>query len=358
MPGLAVSTIMQASSLEILIPDHLAWCSQGTVEGPYIWAAYAVNYLFVRPGTSFPSSYFLEKVKMPDYILTCCSTADMPNEYFQKRQIPYVCFHYNLDGKEYPDDLGQTMSFEKFYGRIAAGAMPTTSQVNVGQFISFFEPYLASGKDILHISLSSGLSGTYNSAVIAREKLLLQYPDRKILVVDSLGASSGYGLLTDMAADMRDNGAILEEVHAWVEQNKLNVHHWFFSTDLTHYRRGGRISASSAVVGTLLNICPLLNMSYDGKLTPRTKIRGKKRVITEIVRMMEVHAKNGINYSGKCFISNSACFEDASNVAELIEEKFPHLNGPVMINSVGTVIGSHTGPGTVALFFFGDKRED
>jgi DegV family protein with EDD domain len=295
---------------------------------------------------------------MSDYVLTCCSTADMPYEYFKRRNIPFVCFHYNMDGKEYLDDLGQTMSFEEFYGRIAAGSMPTTSQVNVGQFISFFEPYLKDGKDILHISLSTGLSGAYNSAHMARGELLSKYPDRKILIVDSLGASSGYGLLTDMAADMRDKGTTLEDVYAFVEENKLNIHHWFFSTNLTHYKRGGRISATSAIMGNLLNICPLMNMSYDGKLIPRTKIRGKKLVIAEIVRKMEAHAQNGTDYSGKCFISNSLCYDDARKVADLIEEKFPNLNGPVMINSVGTVIGSHTGPGTVALFFLGDKRED
>ncbi len=295
---------------------------------------------------------------MPDYVLTCCSTADLPYEYFQKKNIPFVCFHFNMDGKEYPDDLGQTMSFEEFYRRIAAGAMPTTSQVSVGQFINFFEPLLISGKDILHISLSSGLSGTYNSAIIAREELILKYPDQKILIVDSLGASSGYGLLIDMAADMRDRGATIEEVHAWVEENKLNVHHWFFSTDLTHLKRGGRLSASSAFMGTLLNICPLLNMNDEGKLIPRAKIRGKKHVIAEIVQRMEIHARNGTDYSGKCFISHSASFEDARKVADSIEEKFPQLNGPVMINNIGSVIGSHTGPGTVALFFIGDKRQD
>lgn len=293
---------------------------------------------------------------MSDYVLTCCSTADMQYEYFEKKKIPFVCFHYNMDGKEYLDDLGQTMPFKEFYERIAAGAMPTTSQVNVGQFIDFFEPYLKENKDILHLSLSTGLSGAYNSACMARENLLAKYPERKIFIVDSLGASSGYGLLTDMAADLRDNDATLEEVSAWVEENKLNVHHWFFSTDLTHYKRGGRISATAAVVGSLLNICPLMNMSYDGKLIPRTKIRGKKHVIAETVHMMEIHAQNGADYAGKCFISNSACYEDARKVADLVEEKFPHLNGPVMINSIGTVIGSHTGPGTVALFFFGDKR--
>jgi DegV family protein with EDD domain len=300
----------------------------------------------------------MENLKMPEFVLSCCSTADMPLDYFQKRNIPFICFHFNMDGKDYPDDLGQSMSFEEFYTRIAAGAMPTTSQVNVAQFVDFFEPYLAQGKDILHISISSGLSGTYNSAILAREQLLPKYPARKMVIVDSLGASSGYGLLVDMAVDMKDSGASLEDLSAWLEENKLNIHHWFFSTDLTHYKRGGRISAASAAVGSLLNICPLMNMNQEGKLIPREKIRGKKHVISEIVQRMEEHAQNGVNYSGKCFISNSACYDDARKVADLIEEKFPKINGRVMINSVGTVIGSHTGPGTVALFFVGDKRKD
>jgi len=295
---------------------------------------------------------------MSDYILSCSSTADMPLEYFRKQDIPFLCFHFNLDGKDYPDDLGQTIPFDEFYKRIAAGALPTTSQVNVAQFVEFFERYLADGKDILHISFSSGLSGTYNSAVMARDQLLQKYPGRKLRVVDSLAASSGYGLLVDMAADLRDGGDSIEEVHAWVEANKLNVHHWFFSTDLTHYKRGGRISAASATMGTLLNICPLMNMNLEGKLIPREKIRGKKHVIVEIVKRMEEHAQNGAEYSGKCFISQSACYEDAREVADLVEAKFPKLNGRVMINSIGTVIGSHTGPGTVALFFVGDKRTD
>jgi len=293
---------------------------------------------------------------MPDFVITCCSTADLPLEHIQKRNIPFVCFHFTMNGREYPDDLGQTISFDDFYAQIAAGAMPTTSQVNVNQFIDFFEPFLKQGKDILHISLSSGISGTYNSAVLAREQLTQKYPERKITTIDSRGASSGYGLLVDSAVDMKDTGASMDEIHQWVEENKLKIHHWFFSTDLTHYKRGGRISAASAVVGGLLNICPLMNMDNLGRLIPREKIRGKKQVIRAIVEKMEQHAQGGLDYSGKCFISNSACYEDARAVADMIEEKFPHLNGKVMINSVGTVIGSHTGPGTVALFFFGDER--
>ena len=294
---------------------------------------------------------------MTNYVLTCCSTADMPKTYFEQRKIPYVCFHYTIDGMEYPDDLGDTMSFEEFYGRIQGGAMPTTSQVNVDQFIHFFEPFLMQGLDILHLTLSSGISGVYNSACIAQQELAEKYPDRKIVVLDTLCASSGYGLLMDMAADLRDMGASLSELSSYVEANKLNVHHWFFSTDLSYYLRGGRISAASAFAGTLLNICPLMNMDDTGHLIPRRKIRGKKQVIREIVKCMEEHVVDGKDYNGKCFISNSACLEDAQEVADLVTAKFPNLSAPVMINSIGTVIGSHTGIGTVALFFVGDKRE-
>jgi DegV family protein with EDD domain len=293
---------------------------------------------------------------LPEFIITCCSTVDLPYEYLQNRNIPFVSFHFHMDGKDYSDDLGRSMPLDKFYQRIAAGAMPTTSQVSVGEYIAFFEPFLRAGQDILHISLSSGLSGSFQSAVIARHELAQKYPHRNITIVDSLSASSGYGLLVDMSADLRDQSATLEQVRSWVEENKLYLHHWFFSTDLTHYKRGGRLSAASALMGTLLHICPLMNMNDEGRLIPRSKIRGKQHVMDEMVHMMEAHARDGMNYSGKCFISHSACADDARSVAHLVELKFTKLSGKVMINSVGTVIGSHTGPGTVALFFLGDRR--
>jgi DegV family protein with EDD domain len=295
---------------------------------------------------------------MSQYVLTCCSTADLPKEHFEKRNIHYTCFHFTMDGKEYADDLGESMSFKEFYSRMSAGATPTTSQVNVDQMLEFFESFLKQGMDVLHVTLSSGLSGVHNSARVAQETLQSKYPDRKIAVVDSLGASSGYGLLMDLAADLRDSGAGFDQVHSWLEENKLNIHHWFFSTDLTSYYRGGRITKTAHLFGSMLNICPLLNMDHLGRLIPRSKYRGKKQVIREIVKRMQAHAKDGLQYSGKCFISNSDCYEDARTVADLVEAAFPKLAAPVMINSVGTVIGSHTGPGTVALFFVGDKRTE
>lgn len=282
----------------------------------------------------------------------------MPTAFFKENDIPFARFHFHMDGNDYLDDLGETIPFDEFYKRIAEGAMPITSQVNMGEYVALFEPILEQGKNILHISLSSGISGTANSAVMAQKELIQRYPERQIMVVDSLGASSGYGMLVDAAIEMKNRGASLDEVYRWLEDNKLRLHHWFFSTDLSNYKRGGRISATTAVLGALLNICPLMNMNNKGELIPRMKVRGKKHVMQELVSTMEKHAEKGADYAGKCFISNSACLEDAQTVAGMIEERFRHLKGPVQINNVGTAIGAHTGPGTVALFFWGDLRND
>lgn len=295
---------------------------------------------------------------MADYILSCCSTADLSRGHFEERGIHYICFHYELDGKQYPDDLGESMPFDQFYKAMAQGAETKTSQVNVEEFVQYFTPFLEQGKDILHVCLSSGISGVFNSANAAKAELEEKYPGRTIYIVDSLGASSGYGLLMDKLADLRDSGLPLDAVHAWAEAHKLEVHHWFFSTDLTFYVKGGRITKAAGWFGTVLSICPLLNMDHLGRLIPRSKVRGKKQVIQEIVKRMEQHAQGGLDYSGKCYISNSACYEDARAVADLIEARFKKLAAPVVINSVGTTIGSHTGPGTVALFFWGDERTE
>lgn len=290
------------------------------------------------------------------YVLSCCSTADLTQEHFQSRDIRYICFHYELDGVQYPDDLGKTVPFDKFYAAMAEGADTKTSQVNVDEFLAYFTPMLEAGQDILHVCLSSGISGVYNSANAAREELQEKYPERKILILDSLGASSGYGLFMDKLADLRDSGMGVEELYQWGLAHRLRLHHWFFSTDLTFYVKGGRVSKASGWFGTVLRICPLLNMDNLGRLIPRYKVRTKPKVIRAIVEQMEQHAQDGHDYSGKCYISNSACEEDARAVAKLIEERFPQLDGRVEIYSVGTTIGSHTGPGTVALFFWGDER--
>ncbi len=293
---------------------------------------------------------------MQNYILSCCSTADLTKEHLNKRQIEYICFHFEIDEKEYPDDLGKSMPPEQLYEKMLNGSTTRTSQVNSTEFIEYFEPFLKEGNDILHVCLSSGISGVINSANIAKETLEEKYPDRKIYVVDSLSASSGYGLLMDTLADLRDAGMSVKELYDWAVKHALNVQHWFFSTDLTFYVRGGRISKTAGFIGSALNICPLLYVDNAGKLIPRQKIRSKKKVIEAIVDKMVEHAENGTDYSGKVFISNSACYEDAKKVSDLIVQRFPKLQEPPVIFNIGATIGSHTGPGTVALFFFGNKR--
>ena len=295
---------------------------------------------------------------MNDYILSCCSPADLSQEHFDRIGVKYVSFHYAIDGVEYPDDLGKTIPFDEFYARMSAGAETRTAQVNVSDYVDYFTPFLEEGKDVVHVSLSSGISGSFNSARNAAAILKERYPERTVYTVDSLGASSGYGLLMDTAAAKRDEGLSAEELVTWLEENRLKLHHWFFSTDLTFFVKGGRISKAAGVFGGILEICPLMNMDNLGRLIPRFKIRTKKRVIREIVKKMEECADGGLEYSGKCFISQSACYDDARAVADLIEARFPKLDGKVLINSVGNLIGSHTGPGTVALFFWGSERVD
>ena len=290
------------------------------------------------------------------YVLSCCSTADLSKEHFARRGIRYICFHYSLNGVEYPDDLGQSIPFPEFYRLMAQGADTKTSQISISEYLDYFESIAAEGSDILHVSLSTGISGSWNSAMDAARIVRERYPERKIYVVDSLGASSGYGLMMDKLADLRDEGYDMDRLCRWAEDNKLRLHHWFFSTTLEYYVKGGRVSKAAGWFGTALNICPLLNMDDLGRLIPRNKIRGKARVIEECVRRMEQHAEGGHGYSGKCYICHSACETDARAVAALVEKRFPKLNGRVEINNIGTTIGSHTGPGTVALFFWGDTR--
>ena len=295
---------------------------------------------------------------MAEYCISCCSTAELTKEYFDKSGIRYVCFHYELGGTDYLDDLGQTMPPAELYRRMLAGEDVKTSQVSIGEYADFFRKIFDEGKDILHLTLSSGISGSYNSACIAAEQVREEYPNRKIYVVDSLAASSGYGLLVDTLADRRDAGESIDELYAWVCENKKKLQHWFFTSDLTFFIRGGRVSKAAGFFGGMLGICPLLNVDYEGHLTAREKVRTKKKVIQRIVQKMEENAEGGLAYSGKCYICQSECMDDAKAVAMLVESRFPNLNGKVEIYPIGATIGSHTGPGTVALFFWGKERVD
>jgi DegV family protein with EDD domain len=295
---------------------------------------------------------------MSNYIISCCSTADLDQEHFIRRDIKYVCFHFQLDGVEYPDDLGHSISLEEFYSKMAQGSMTSTSQVSVGEYVEYFEGFLKEGKDILHLTLSSGISGTLNSATIARDQLSEKYPDRKLYVMDSFAASAGFGLIMDKLADLRDSGQSIDDLYKWVIEHRMECQHWFFVSDLKYLVRGGRVSKVAGAIGNALNICPLMNVDYQGRLVVRAKIRGKKAVMKAQVDKMAEYCNNGLDYDGECFISNSNCYDDARAVADLIESRFPNMKGKVKISSIGTTIGSHTGPGTVALFFWGKPRLD
>lgn len=295
---------------------------------------------------------------MSNYILSCSSTVDIPRSYLKEKNVPFVSFHYGINDKEYIDDMGESMSYEEFYDLLKQKVDTRTSQVNADEYVKFFKPFLQAGLDVIHLELSSGISGSYNSACIAKDFLQEKFPERKIIIVDSLAASSGFGLLLDSVIARRDEGATIEELQAYAEEIKLNVHHWFFSTNLEYYFKGGRISKTSFVLGSLLNICPVLNVSDVGKLTPRKKVHGKRAAIKEMIKQMIENAENGADYNKKVYICNSACYEDAKLVADLVKQNFPKMDGEVLINNIGTTIGSHTGVGTVALFFFGKKREN
>lgn len=294
---------------------------------------------------------------MNKYILSCCSTADMPKEFYAKKDVKYICSNFTMDGKNYKDDLGESMPIDEFFDRMKKGAMPTTSQINEDEYSQYFRAYLEEGFDILHICLSGGISGTVNSLKIAVDSLIEEYPDRKILFIDSLQASMGFGLLADMLADKKNEGADIDELYEYGMKLRHSINAYFFSTDLTSYLRGGRISKTAFTVGKILNICPLIYINAEGKLIPIEKVRTKKKVMERIVEKMQENALNGADYDGKCFISHSACYEDARKVADMIEERFPKMKEKVKINSIGTVIGAHTGVGTVAVFFVGSARK-
>ena len=274
---------------------------------------------------------------MKDYKITCCSTCDLTAGHLASLGVAFAKYHYILDGKDHKDDLFVSSTPEQFYGAIAAGALPTTSQVTPEELIELWSPILAEGYDVLHIEFSSGLSGGYQSALTAQEELKKHYPNRKLIIVDSLAASSGYGLLVDKAVELKNGGMDIDELAAWLEENKLRLRHWFFSTNLQHFKRGGRISGPAATIGTLLKICPVMDVNSEGKLIIRKKVTGKKKAIKEMYDQMFMQAEGGGDYSGKCYISHSLVMDDAKELASLVEKGFPKLNGKVEIDNIGSI---------------------
>lgn len=292
---------------------------------------------------------------MNDYVITCTSTCDLTKEILTERDNEYLCFKMIANDKEYDDNFYADYPYEQFYADIKNGLMPTTSQVGYGSYLELFERNLMAKKDVLHICLSGGLSGDYTTAFSIAQQLNEKY-ENKVYVVDSLAASSGYGMLVMMADDNRDKGMSFADNCKWLEENKLTVHHWFISSDLSSYVRGGRISKTAGLFGTALKICPLMNVSKNGSLNPVEKIRTKGKAMEGQINKMVELASNGLQYSDRVYISHSLCEEDALKLKTMIMEKFVNVKD-VQIFRIGMTIGAHTGPGTIALFFLGSARD-
>ena len=291
------------------------------------------------------------------FILSCGSTVDLPYSYMQNRDIPVIFYTYTVNEKEYIDDMGRDPeALSRFYSLLDSGIIPSTSQINEEKYAEFFRELLKKG-DVLHLAFGSGMSGSVKNALAAKEKLEKEFPERKLVIVDSLCSSSGYGLLTDYAADMCDDGKTIEETQSWLLANRNRVHHQFYSTDLKYYRRSGRMSGAAATVGSILNICPIMKLNAEGKIIAYSKVRGKKNAVKTTVETMLKHAEGGEKYNKKCFICHSNVPEDAEITKKAVAEQFPDIDGEIKICDIGTIIASHCGPGTVAVFFLGDERQ-
>lgn len=291
---------------------------------------------------------------MRNYVITTDTTSDLPKSYIEEHNITVLPLTYVLEGVTYTQDNG--LEFNEFYGKMRNGSMPTTSQVNPTQAKEVFLKYYKEGYDILHIAFSSALSGSYNSARIAAMEVMEENPDSKIVVIDSLCASLGEGLLIHKAVIMKENGKPIDEVTQYLEDNKLHVCHNFTPLDLFHLYRGGRVSKTAAVLGTMINIKPILHVDKDGRLIPIDKVRGRKKSLITLVDKMEEQIGNYIeeNKRDGVFIGHGDTLEDAQFVADLIKERFGIES--FLIDYVGPVIGAHTGAGILALFFMGESR--
>ena len=285
------------------------------------------------------------------YVFMTDSDIDLPFHLKQQYDIPVVYMPYALDGKEYFDDLGQMLDHKSYFDMMRNGAAPVTSALNEASYMDYFEPVLKEGKDLLFVAFSSKLSCTLQAVYSAREKLLEQYPERKFVVVDTLRISGPMALLVLKAHEMYRAGKSIEEVAEWLENNKLRAQAYFIVDDLKYLKRGGRISATAATVGTMLDLKPIISEAADGTLNANDKIRGRKKALAFIVDKMLEAAPDP--EESPIIVLNADSPDDAQRAKALVEQKLPGAN--VLIENVGPVIGAHAGPGTIALCFIGTK---
>ena len=287
------------------------------------------------------------------FTLSCESTTDLTLKHFSKRDVPVLPYTYTVDGVEYVDDMREGNGLAIFYSQLSAGKRPMTSLINVERYVDFFRPLLEKG-DLLHVAFSSTLSHSAANAMLAAETLKKEFPERKIYVVDSLCACIGYGLFVDMLADLRCAGKDIDEVYEWAMSNRQKVHHQFFSTTLTYFRRSGRLSGPAALLGNMLKLCPIMRLDANGKMIAYTKVMSESKAISKTLAAIEATIDNGSEYAGKLWIGHSNYVSCATKVMEELKRAYPKAD--VRIFDIGPVVASHCGPGTLAVFFFGNKR--
>ncbi|QEY35670.1 DegV family protein [Caproiciproducens galactitolivorans] len=291
---------------------------------------------------------------MSEYEIITDSTTDLSPKLIEELDIQVIPMTFTIGDvsySNYPDE--RELSSRDFYERLRNGETSTTNQISPVTFTEYFEPVLQSGKDVIYIAFSSGLSGTYNNARLTAEELSQKYPNRKIFTVDTLAASMGEGLLAYYAAKMRKNGASIDEVRDWLIENRGRLAHWFTVDDLNHLKRGGRVSGAAALVGTMLGIKPVLHVDSEGHLIPVEKVRGRRQSLDALIHHMKLTVEDPDKQM--IFISHGDSLEDAEYIAEQVRKNF-HVKS-IEINSIGPVIGAHSGPGTIALFFLGKNRD-
>ncbi len=291
---------------------------------------------------------------MAEYIISTDTSCDFPLEYVKQHQLPLVTLFYSIDGVTGENGCPSSDVLKNFYDKMRAGSMTKTQQASIEDTEKVFREILQEGKDILHIAFSSGLSGTANAARLAAENMMEEFPGRKIIVIDSLCASLGQGLLVDYALKLQQQGKNMEETAKWLEDHIQNICHLFTVEDLKYLQRGGRISKTTALVGTMIGIKPVLHVDPEGKLVSISKVRGRKQSIQALVNKMEENIGKYRDEKQPIFISHGDCIEDANYLAELVKERFGY--DEFLINDVGPTIGAHSGPGTLALFFMGETR--
>ncbi len=288
-----------------------------------------------------------------DYVFMTDSDSDLHYTQADEMQIPVVRMPYMIDGKEYFDDMGRDSDPKAFFDKMRAGAAPVTSLLPTAAYLEYFEPYLKEGRDILFLAFSSQLSATIHNIYAAREELLAKYPGRKLLVVDTMSISAAQTLLILQAFDLYKQGKSMEEVAAWVEANKFRAHAWITVEDLKYLKRGGRISSTAAVMGTMLDLKPIVVMGKNGKIVPAEKVQGRKKAMRILAERTAEIIENP--ESQTLIIMHADCLEDAKRLEELLRQKVPAIK-EIRTIMVGPVIGAHCGPGTLASCFMGKER--